>query len=716
MSRMLFLLMACLNAMVVRAEEVVVDGITYEVDKAAGTAVLTRIPAEGFMANPVVIPYEVEGCRVTSIGECAFAECLSLGSISLPEGLESIERGAFAQCDNLFAVSFPAGLKSIGDHAFDSCDNLCGDDAQSNLGYGITLPEGVEYLGEMAFYHCARLTSITLPKEVEEIKYNTFNWCSSLFKVVIPQGSKLNSIGQSAFMDCSTLWGFEDYRGWDGQYIEFIGPSAFENCSSLLVVSSLLSNAKSIGDRAFSGCSSLDMIDAGAKSIGAYAFAGCSSATMASVYGVENLAAGVFSGCTSLETVSFSFYRPKSIGASAFEGCSSLTSITLPMELNQIGAGAFAGCVSLAEFIVDEYHEYFYTRGGVLFNKETNELVAYPNARGNRYNVPAGVPSIGEGAFQGCTSLTSVTFSEETASNERTALGKTAFREGATSDEGLKEIKSCAFLGCSSLASVSLPESLADVAPDAFEGCVSLDSCYLYGEFYFPPSLPTRFYFPVGRSDLETYYGDKAGGCFVPVSIGSAGYSTYYCSKATKLPEGATGYVVKGIDANNCLQIMEVYHAGDIVPAGEALLLKGSLPKTTVDVEATSVGTPVAGNWLRGSDTAEMIPAVPGECYYKLSYDLATGEDFGFFWGAEDAGPFVNAAHNAYLAVPAPYATSAEGFNLDDSVTVGIDNVVADGQKVEAVYTLDGRRVDAAGFKSLPAGIYVVNGKKMVVR
>ncbi len=62
--------------------------------------------------------------EVTSIGDCAFSNCLSLKSIKLPEGLQSIGEGAFGFCTSLESIQLSEGVTSIGEGAFLCCESL----------------------------------------------------------------------------------------------------------------------------------------------------------------------------------------------------------------------------------------------------------------------------------------------------------------------------------------------------------------------------------------------------------------------------------------------------------------------------------------------------------------------------------------------------------------------------------------------------------------
>lgn len=101
-----------------------------------------------------------------------------------------------------------------------------------------------------------------------------------------------------------------------------------------------------------------------------------------------------------------------------------------------------------------------------------------------------------------------------------------------------------------------------------------------------------------------------------------------------------------------------------------------------------------------------------GYKYYKLAYNnYSTKQGLGFYWGAEEGGAFKVKDGLAYLAVPSADAHNAKGFRFD-GVTDGIDGVEVDRNKSHDLYNLIGQRVVG---KAAP-GLYVVNGKKVIIR
>ena len=186
-----------------------------------------------------------KGTRV--ICDYAFGDCNSLTSLTLPSSLQSIGGGAFEGCSSLTSLTFPSSLQSIGDGAFWGCSSLTSltlpsslqsieggaftgctslrsvicnqfykvigqmllssDGTQVIAYWGknseVTIPEGVQSIGNSAFYDCNSLTSLTLPSSLQSIGDWAFGWCSSLTSLTLP--SSLQSIGQEAFDYCNSL-------------------------------------------------------------------------------------------------------------------------------------------------------------------------------------------------------------------------------------------------------------------------------------------------------------------------------------------------------------------------------------------------------------------------------------------------------------------------------------------------------------------------------
>ena len=192
--------------------------------------------------------------------------------------------------------------------------------------------------------------------------------------------------------------------------------------------------------------------------------------------GVTSIGIGAFSGCTSLAKITIP-NSVTSIGSMAFLNCSSLASITIPDSVTSIGYSAFGACSSLASISVSEKNENYSSVGGILFNKNKTELIRYPAAKTiSEYSMPDSVTSIGDSAFDDCTSLSSITIP-----NSVTSIGSRAFFNctslaSITIPDSVTSIGDSAFDGCSSLSSITIPNSVTSIGDMAFRGCTSLAS------------------------------------------------------------------------------------------------------------------------------------------------------------------------------------------------------------------------------------------------
>ena len=152
-----------------------------------GTAEIAQYTGKEEM---LTVPDELDGYRVTGIGDRAFYSCTVPKSITLPDSVTSIGNYAFSFCDSLTSITLPDSVTSIGNYAFSSCRALT----------SITLPDSLTSIGDWAFCNCTSLTSITLPDNVTSIGNYAFTYCRVLTSITLPDS--LTSIGTDAFTDC----------------------------------------------------------------------------------------------------------------------------------------------------------------------------------------------------------------------------------------------------------------------------------------------------------------------------------------------------------------------------------------------------------------------------------------------------------------------------------------------------------------------------------
>lgn len=151
---------------------------------------------------------------------------------------------------------------------------------------------------------------------------------------------------------------------------------------------------------------------------------------------------------------------------------------------------------------------------------------------------------------------------------------------------------------------------------------------------------------------------------------------------------------------------------GYYVPANTGVLIVGYDATTTYYFPAEAHTVTLPANQLKPAPAnGGVFEATTGYKYYKLAYDdFDNKTGLGFYWGAPEGGKFFVKAGTAYLAVPAGDAT-AKGFAFNGEAT-GIEGVNAIVENAKAIYNLNGQRVASMA----KPGLYIVNGKKMVVR
>ena len=196
----------------------------------------------------------------------------------------------------------------------------------------------------------------------------------------------------------------------------------------------------------------------------------------------------------------------------------------------------------------------------------------------------------------------------------------------------------------------------------------------------------------------------------VEVEITEAGYATmYYGKKNLTVPAGVTATTWTA--DKDGMKVSKTYNANDIVPAGEAVVLQGEAGIYSFAVAEKAAAEPDANNMLLGFDDAAETVGPNASASY-LFYILSTnkdGEEVGFYFKEDEGAAFVSAPHKAYLAVPADVAA---GFYTFDGATDGINSVANVNAENNEVYSLSGVRMNG----KLQKGIYIVNGKKVVIK
>ena len=196
--------------------------------------------------------------------------------------------------------------------------------------------------------------------------------------------------------------------------LNVIGKCAFKGCSGLTSLT-LPDGITSISEEAFENCSGLTSLNlpAGITEIGWNAFKGCSGLTSLTLpAGITSIGYGAFLECSGLTSLNI----PSSIteiGDYAFRDCSGLTSLTLPSSITEIGDGAFYGCSELKEvrFCINDNLDTYLTKGHpyIPYINEDCDIKYYINDKEiTSIVIPSSVTSLGDYAFQKCSTLESI--------------------------------------------------------------------------------------------------------------------------------------------------------------------------------------------------------------------------------------------------------------------------------------------------------------------
>lgn len=437
----------------------------------------TRLMLNGKAVNELVVP---EG--VKKINDFAFMRYAGLSKAVLPDGLAEIGTYAFGHCINLEEITVPGSLKKIEYNAFHNTNIRrvrisdiggwaetpvpCRDEKEIFLDgkplTDIRIPGSVSKISAYSFSQCKTLTSVTIEEGVQEIDYSAFEDCENLTGVFLP--ASIRRIGPGAFLGCLKLEKIhlaepdgltkiklEVGENWSGQERNPIPESA-----SFYYQGENLS--KSMQDTVIDKDG---VVLAGHKEI---------------------ITVMIRDGVTA-------------IAPQAFENCSNLKNITIPDSVKRIGEKAFGGCEKLEEVHVSSLSSWLsvifespntfainpLSYGARLFvgGEPVEEVVIPENIsvigaqlRNYRHmktlKIHNRVQNIQEQAFVGCTGLKRVELPDSLPTISRGLFSKCTNLSTVILPQHCDKIEKEAFHECSSLKSIALPSTLKAIGEDAF--------------------------------------------------------------------------------------------------------------------------------------------------------------------------------------------------------------------------------------------------------
>lgn len=472
------------------------------------------------------------------LGQQAFRDCINLTKVTIPN-VKKVGLQAFDNCSSIQTADFPE-TTYVADYAFRNCQKLESTTFPKATLFGnssfanakslkqIDAPN-VEQIGNYTFQHCEKLEKAIFPKATYLGNFS-FAYTKSLKEASTPL---VEHIGNKAFIESAITEA-------NYQKVKYIGDYTFQNCSSM-VTAYLGDELYKIGFSIFWGCTKLVNVsilgnvdtsgspnilqdtklkyfklsnrinnlnfqpDAEYEGIVSQALGYCPDV---STYNLQNhvnkIADGAFRGCSNITQINnadkiiaigsgafentgfLTFDAPpklSTIGDFVFSNCSSIENITFNCPITRIGKGVFEKCKSLKNLYVPitlQESQSTVEKSVNVVIKKFNQQISYTSL-----TIPAIVKTIGDNSYEGCTTLTNVSVTENVI-----AIGTKAF-SGCTSlndisfddNSQLASISDYGFSNCTSLIEVTLPASIQNIGKTIFYGSDKLITIYVPDNF-----------------------------------------------------------------------------------------------------------------------------------------------------------------------------------------------------------------------------------------
>ena len=263
-------------------------------------------------------------------------------------------REAFSYCRALKTVRIPDSVTTIGPCAFDDCVSL----EKVTLGRSLA-----EFDGGYTFYNCSNLTEIYIPQSDRAFEWrdDIFEGCPRLTRFVVGEENEYYKAidGHLYSGDGTVLFKYAtgqentSFTLPDGVTTICVGAFKNDNC---LVTVDLKGSLKTLGAYAFAFCSNLETVEFGEslETIGAHAFASCASLSSITIPdSVTSIGEYAFTYAVRLSELKLGSSLEK-IDSFAFSYCYHLTEVTLPARVMWLGKSAFGDCIRLSSLTFED--------------------------------------------------------------------------------------------------------------------------------------------------------------------------------------------------------------------------------------------------------------------------------------------------------------------------------------------------------------------------
>lgn len=489
-----------------------------------------------FSGSDLFIPSRYKAETVTGVvDDSAFANDLTLTSVTFSEGLTSIGNQAFMNT-GIASVTLPSTLTSLGNGAFMNCPSLSSINIASCSSFSFTsipeycfagdtsladfsFPNQITSIGASAFQGCSSLERAMLPWSLLSLGDYAYSDCTSLNLVYF--SSTMNSYGEYAFLNvdenCQAYFSGDAKSGGNGNW-NYIGYNTKDSSNRYL---RFVETDANIGDASVGTCTT----DGGTWN---FLYNYPSGGTGGSdIYIFRYLGSGITNLIIPLQddthTKNIIGIRPY-----VFQNNTTITSITLSDNVKYLEEYCFSGCTKVktlkwsatSQLTTIGYCAFWSLGSNAYTNKKRDTYadtyykgdnnITYQSAAAPYAYIPAD-SELKDGDFVFPNTLTSIeTYAFQNAGIVRSVI----FRRGGSVNTS---ISSSAFLGCRGLSAISFSEKVTSIGELAF-ALVG----YTYDSNYNPNGFVTM------EEGIKDRQGPVLHSVFLPSTIATIGGGAFH--------------------------------------------------------------------------------------------------------------------------------------------------------------------------------------------